>query len=62
MHPYYQKNAKKLKKKLFGFYQMMYREHACSDGDAYCDFKFKPGANIPAMWPPHLLDKNDPLK
>ena len=48
---------------MFGaLYLPMYREHACSDGDAYCDFKFKPGAELPAPWPPHLLNKDDPLK
>lgn len=48
---------------MFGaLYLPMYRENACSDGDAYCDFKFKPDEEIPAVWPPHILDKTNPLK
>lgn len=38
------------------------REHTCASGDGYCDFKFKQNAPIPAFWPPHILDENDPLK
>ncbi len=39
-----------------------YREKICADGDAYCDFKIKPGANIVPSWPCHALDESDPLK
>ncbi|MGI5174380.1 L-2-amino-thiazoline-4-carboxylic acid hydrolase [Treponema sp. OMZ 840] len=40
----------------------LYRENTCACGDGYCDFKMKKNAPIPAFWPPHILDKNDPLK
>lgn len=40
----------------------LYREKTCATGDGYCDFKFKKDGPIPAYWPPHILDENDPLK
>ncbi|MCP1102489.1 L-2-amino-thiazoline-4-carboxylic acid hydrolase [Aequitasia blattaphilus] len=40
----------------------LYREKTCADGDEYCDFKVKANAPIPPYWPPHILDKDDPLK
>ncbi len=40
----------------------LYREKTRSDGDDYCDFKIKKDAPLPELWPPHILDKSDPLK
>ncbi|MGP1586716.1 MAG: L-2-amino-thiazoline-4-carboxylic acid hydrolase [Treponemataceae bacterium] len=40
----------------------LYREKTCASGDDYCDFKIKRNAPPPSFWPPHILDKNDPLK
>ncbi len=40
----------------------LYREKTCADGDEYCDFKFKKDTPPPAVWPPHVLDQDDPLK
>ncbi len=44
------------------FFVPFYREKICADGDAYCDFKIKPGADIVPSWPCHALDESDPLK
>ena len=39
-----------------------YREKTCAAGDAYCDFKMKPGAPIVPAWPCHGINPEDPLK
>ncbi len=44
------------------FFVPFHREKICADGDAYCDFKIKPGADIVPSWPCHALDASDPLK
>lgn len=40
----------------------LYREKTCATGDGLCDFKMKRNAPPPAVWPPHILNKTDPLK
>lgn len=40
----------------------MRREKVLADGDDCCDFKFLRKGEPAANWPPHILDKNDPLK
>ncbi len=48
---------------LFKFFgASLYREKTRADGDEYCDFKIKKDASFPDVWPPHVLDKEDPLK
>ena len=39
-----------------------YREHTYADGDGYCDFKMKAGAQVNSSWPCHQLTEGDPLK
>lgn len=40
----------------------LYREKTCATGDGLRDFKMKRGVPIPGVWPPHILDKSNPLK
>ncbi len=48
---------------MFKFFGVsLHREKTCSDGDEYCDFKIKKDAPLPSTWPPHILNKEDPLK
>lgn len=40
----------------------LHREKTCATGDGLCDFKMSAVDEVPAVWPPHILDDADPLK